>query len=54
MCSAVTCAIPGGKRPSQVEENVASAEFPAISNETMAKIKDIYDERIKAQVHQRW
>ena len=54
MCSAVTCAIPGGKRPSQVEENVASAEFSAISNEAMAKIKDIYDERIKPQVHQRW
>ena len=54
MFDAVTCAIPGGKRPSQVEENVASAEFSAISDEIMSKIKTIYDERIKPQVHQRW
>ncbi|HVE55993.1 MAG TPA: aldo/keto reductase, partial [Pyrinomonadaceae bacterium] len=28
MFDAVTCAIPGGKRPSQVEDNVSAADFP--------------------------
>src|SRR5688572_1202665 len=31
MFPAVTCAIPGGKRPSQVEENVGAVDLPALS-----------------------
>jgi len=54
MDEAVTCAIPGAKRPSQVEENVAAADLPAISGETMAKVKAVYDEKIRPLVHQYW
>ena len=54
MFDAVTCAIPGGKRAQQVEENCAAADMPAISAETMAAVRRIYDENIRAQVHQRW
>jgi aryl-alcohol dehydrogenase-like predicted oxidoreductase len=50
----VTCAIPGAKRPSQVEENVAAAGLPPLSAETMAGIAAVYDRRIKPLVHQRW
>ena len=54
MFDAVTCAIPGGKRPSQVEDNVASADFPPISDETMQAIRQIYEARIRPLVHQLW
>jgi aryl-alcohol dehydrogenase-like predicted oxidoreductase len=54
MDPAVTCAIPGAKRPSQAEENIAAADLPDISGETMAKVKAVYDEKIKPLVHQYW
>ncbi len=54
MFDAVTCAIPGAKRPDQVEENVRAADLPALDEATMAKVKQIYDGRIKGLVHQRW
>jgi aryl-alcohol dehydrogenase-like predicted oxidoreductase len=50
----VTCAIPGGKRPSQVEENIAAASLPPLSRETMAGIAAVYDRRIRPLVQQRW
>jgi aryl-alcohol dehydrogenase-like predicted oxidoreductase len=54
MFDAVTCAIPGGRRPEQVADNCHASDLPAITAETMAAIHRIYDERIRAQVHQRW
>jgi aryl-alcohol dehydrogenase-like predicted oxidoreductase len=54
MFDAVTCAIPGGKRPSQVAENCAASDLPAIPEETMNSVRRIYEDRIKSQVHQRW
>ena len=54
MFDAVTCAIPGGKRPSQVEENCASSGLPAISDAAMQAVRRVYDERIRASVHPRW
>jgi aryl-alcohol dehydrogenase-like predicted oxidoreductase len=54
MFPAVTCAIPGAKRPSQVEENVAAADLPPLSPETMAAIDRVYDEQVREHVHQLW
>lgn len=54
MFEAVTCAIPGAKRPSQVEENVRAAELPPRSEAHMAKVREVYDKYIRAQVHPRW
>ncbi len=54
MFDAVTCAIPGAKRPSQAEDNVRAADLPPLSPETMAKVRDIYDRYIREQVHHRW
>ena len=54
MHPAVSCAIPGGKNPAQVEDNVAAAEMPPLSEETMERAKDIYDRSVRAEVHQRW
>jgi aryl-alcohol dehydrogenase-like predicted oxidoreductase len=54
MFDAVTCAIPGGKRPKQVEENCAAADLPPFSEEAMAAVRRIYDQYARAQVHFRW
>jgi aryl-alcohol dehydrogenase-like predicted oxidoreductase len=54
MFPAVTCAIPGAKRPEQVEENVKAADLPAISDTTMKKIVEVYNSRIRELVHQCW
>jgi aryl-alcohol dehydrogenase-like predicted oxidoreductase len=51
---AVTCAIPGGKTPQQVEENVLAADLPPFSEATLLEMRDLYEERIKAHVHQYW
>jgi aryl-alcohol dehydrogenase-like predicted oxidoreductase len=54
MNDAVSCAIPGGKTPAQVEDNVRAADLPPLSDETMAKVYEIYDRRIKPLVHHYW
>jgi aryl-alcohol dehydrogenase-like predicted oxidoreductase len=54
MDEAVTCAIPGAKRPQQVEENVSAADLPPLSEDVMEKVKELYDEKIRPLVHQYW
>jgi aryl-alcohol dehydrogenase-like predicted oxidoreductase len=54
MWSAVTCAIPGAKRPSQVEENIAAADLPPLSEETMNRVGAVYDRLVRPQVHHYW
>jgi aryl-alcohol dehydrogenase-like predicted oxidoreductase len=54
MFPAVTCAIPGAKRPAQAEENIRAADLPALSEETMAAIRDIYNQQVKVHVHHYW
>jgi aryl-alcohol dehydrogenase-like predicted oxidoreductase len=54
MNDAVTCAIPGGKRPAQVDENAAAAALPPLPDATMAKVREIYERRIKPLVHHYW
>lgn len=54
MYDAVTCAIPGAKNPVQAEENAKAADLPALSDSTMARMKEIYDGRIRESVHHYW
>jgi aryl-alcohol dehydrogenase-like predicted oxidoreductase len=54
MFDAVTCAIPGAKRPAQVEENARASDLPPLSDAQMAKVREVYDSKIRALVHQRW
>ena len=51
---AVTCAIPGAKRPAQVAENIAASDLAPLSAGTMKKIRAIYDGQIKPLVHHYW
>ncbi len=54
MFKAVSCAIPGAKKPVQVEDNVRAADFPPLSDRQMDRVKEIYDKYIRADVHFRW
>ena len=54
MHDAVTCAIPGAKRPEQVEENISAADLPPLSEEVMRQIRALYEEQIRPQVHHYW
>ena len=54
MFDAVTCAIPGAKRPSQAEENIAAADMPPLSETVMAEVQHIYDQYIRELVHHYW
>jgi aryl-alcohol dehydrogenase-like predicted oxidoreductase len=54
MFDAVTCAIPGGKRPSQVEDNCAASDLPPLNEVQMVKIREIYGKYVAGQVHHRW
>lgn len=54
MFDAVTCAIPGGKRPAQVRENCASSDLPPLPSAVMERVKEIYQAEIAAAVDPRW
>lgn len=54
MSQAVSCAIPGAKNPTQVDENVGAAEFAPLPDSVMKKIKEIYDSSARPLVHHYW
>ena len=54
MSPAVTCAIPGAKCASQVEENVRAADLPALPKTIVTRVGAIYDRRVRPQVHHYW
>jgi len=54
MFDAVSTIIPGAKTPEQARANAAAAGLPPLSDETMRRIAELYDERIAPLVHQRW
>src|SRR5580698_2659356 len=54
MFDAVTCAIPGGKRPDQVTDNCRASGLPPLSPEVMAAVRHIYDQRFAAALRLRW
>jgi aryl-alcohol dehydrogenase-like predicted oxidoreductase len=54
MFDAVTCAIPGGKRPQQVTENCHSSDLPPLTSEAMNEVQRIYREKILPLVQDRW
>jgi aryl-alcohol dehydrogenase-like predicted oxidoreductase len=51
---AVTAAIPGARRPSQVDENVRAADLPPLPAELLARLRDLYERRVKQHVHHAW
>lgn len=54
MHDAVTTVIPGASNNRQVVSNVAAASIPDLTAAQMAGVQKIYDQYIRAQVHQNW
>ncbi len=50
----VSCAIPGAKNPRQAEDNIAAADAPPLSEDTMRQIEAMYDRSLRPQVHGLW
>jgi len=50
----VTTAIPGAKTPEQARANAAAADLAPLPADTMARIAELYETRVKPLVHQRW
>jgi aryl-alcohol dehydrogenase-like predicted oxidoreductase len=54
MFDAVSTVIPGAKNRRQATDNAQAADLPPFGDEVMARIKSIYDDMIRDQVHHRW
>lgn len=54
MADAISVVIPGAKNREQAQANARASDLPALSDETMAAIKAIYQQKIAPWVHQRW
>ena len=50
----VTTVIPGARSIDQARSNAAAGELPPLGEEFMTAVRDLYDERIRPQVHTRW
>jgi aryl-alcohol dehydrogenase-like predicted oxidoreductase len=54
MHEAVSCTIPGAKRPEQAGENAQAADLPYISSAVMSQIEAIYGRLVRPSVHHYW
>jgi aryl-alcohol dehydrogenase-like predicted oxidoreductase len=50
----VTTVIPGARNVEQVRGNVAAASLPPLTDSQLGDLERLYDERIRAHVHDRW
>ncbi len=50
----VATVIPGARNPAQVAQNAGAARLAPLSDAQLAAIAELYDQRIRAQVHDRW
>jgi aryl-alcohol dehydrogenase-like predicted oxidoreductase len=54
MEDAVSTVIPGARNAQQAQSNSRASDAPALSEETMAALRDIYAKRIAQYVHHSW
>ncbi|MEY9836662.1 aldo/keto reductase [Streptacidiphilus sp. EB103A] len=50
----VSSVIPGARSAAQAQANAAAAALPPLTGPTLDGIRDLYDSRIRAHVHDRW
>jgi aryl-alcohol dehydrogenase-like predicted oxidoreductase len=50
----VSTVIPGARNPEQVRQNALAADLPGFTDEQLRAIEGLYDQRIRAQVQDRW
>ena len=54
MFDAVTCAIPGAKRPAQSQENFTAADLAPLPQPFLDVVNTVYDQSIREHVQDRW
>lgn len=54
MHPAVSTVIPGAKNPQQARANALASNMDMLPPSSMQKVRAVYDEKIRAQVHDRW
>jgi len=50
----VSTVIPGARNPEQARANAAAADLAPLPESTLTAVRDLYDAKIRAQVHHRW
>lgn len=50
----VTTVIPGARNAEQARANAAAAALPPLPETTLSAIRDLYDRKIRPDVHRRW
>ncbi|HZP53601.1 aldo/keto reductase [Actinocrinis sp.] len=50
----VSVVIPGARNPEQARSNAAAADLAPLSEQTHAAVRGVYDDLVRAQVHDRW
>jgi aryl-alcohol dehydrogenase-like predicted oxidoreductase len=50
----VSTVIPGARNAEQAHANAAAAAVPAVTDEQMAGVRDVYDRLVRPHVHHRW
>ncbi|MZD05503.1 aldo/keto reductase [Streptomyces sp. SID5785] len=50
----ISSVIPGARNPEQVRGNAQAAALAPLSRSTLDAVRDLYDDRIRGQVHHRW
>ncbi|MQS08781.1 aldo/keto reductase [Streptomyces alkaliphilus] len=50
----VTTVIPGARSPEQARANAAAADLAPLPEATLEAVRELYDRRIRPQVHDRW
>jgi aryl-alcohol dehydrogenase-like predicted oxidoreductase len=50
----VATVIPGARSARQARDNAQSSSIAPLSDDTLAAVRDLYDRRIRGQVHERW
>jgi aryl-alcohol dehydrogenase-like predicted oxidoreductase len=51
---AVSCVIPGARRPAHVADNARASELGPLDPPTLAAVRAVYDDLIRPLVHDRW
>jgi aryl-alcohol dehydrogenase-like predicted oxidoreductase len=54
MFDAVTCVIPGARRPAQAKDNAFAADLQPLNEKTMDQVGEIYELLVRDQVHYYW
>jgi aryl-alcohol dehydrogenase-like predicted oxidoreductase len=50
----VTVVIPGARNPDQARGNAAAADLAPLPQATLDAVRDVYDELIRPQIHDKW